>query len=432
MKKSLLALAALSAIAGAAQAQSSVTVYGTLDVGFAGGDSRTPTTPAKGTYAKTVGNVFTQSAESTSNIGFKGTEDLGGGSSAFFRLEYALAPTEQNINGNTNTGLQNRYGYVGLKKNGVGEGSIGLQTTSVFKSIAATDPGQQNNVAGNILNPGSTGLGSPAANDSTSNAYTSRIANTLELQSDTFAGFKARGQYTLNAKNSTEYNTAATATTSASTSGGNRNVSGWGLAADYTYNKFFITAAYQAYKQLTTASNGTAAASTPFSNPSAAGIVSIPLASKDGAVNADVTGYGTNVNDQQSYVGATYDFGILKAYASWMNRKATSTADTAYYLKRSGEQIGVRGYVTPTIEAWASGALVRYTAFGQNNPTVNGNAWQLGSNYWLSKRTNLYAIYGQTLTSTGSYTISNSSAGSTSFTGGSAISNYAVGVRHTF
>lgn len=47
MKKSLLALAAMGAFVGAAQAQSSVTVYGILDVGFAkiegvnGGNSTT-------------------------------------------------------------------------------------------------------------------------------------------------------------------------------------------------------------------------------------------------------------------------------------------------------------------------------------------------------------------------------------------------------
>jgi len=34
MKKSLLAVAAMTAFAGAAQAQSSVTVYGVLDVGY--------------------------------------------------------------------------------------------------------------------------------------------------------------------------------------------------------------------------------------------------------------------------------------------------------------------------------------------------------------------------------------------------------------
>jgi predicted porin len=39
MKKSLLAVAAMTAFAGAAQAQSSVTVYGILDVGYIGSNS---------------------------------------------------------------------------------------------------------------------------------------------------------------------------------------------------------------------------------------------------------------------------------------------------------------------------------------------------------------------------------------------------------
>ena len=40
MKKSLFAIAAVTAFAGAAQAQSSVTVYGVLDVGYIGGNER--------------------------------------------------------------------------------------------------------------------------------------------------------------------------------------------------------------------------------------------------------------------------------------------------------------------------------------------------------------------------------------------------------
>ncbi|WP_231971026.1 hypothetical protein [Polynucleobacter necessarius] len=46
----------------------------------------------------------------------------------------------------------------------------------------------------------------------------------------------------------------------------------------------------------------------------------------------------------------------------------------------------------------------------------------------MSKRTNLYAMYGQTIVSTG-----NAYAGAaTSVSVNAAISNYAVGVRHTF
>ena len=84
MKKSLLAVAALSAIAGAAQAQSSVTIYGVLDAGYINQKSDGSTTNA---YTRASSSSFGQSAEQTSRLGFKGTEDLGGGMSALFTVE---------------------------------------------------------------------------------------------------------------------------------------------------------------------------------------------------------------------------------------------------------------------------------------------------------------------------------------------------------
>jgi len=216
--------------------------------------------------------------------------------------------------------------------------------------------------------------------------------------------------------------------------GGNNNGSGWGLGADYTYNKFFVTAAYQALKALNSTTNtdsltagvntglwtyaqagGATAASTASGF---AGTTTAPLNSALTSATAN------NIQDNQTYAAATYDFGILKAYAQYINRKATSTIDTSYYAKRSAEQIGVRSFITPTVEGWASAGLGRYTAFGQNAPTANFNAWQLGSNYWLSKRTNLYAIYGQTITS--------NAATSAGVTASYSANNYAIGVRHTF
>ncbi len=80
MKKSLFAVAAATAFAGAAQAQSSVTVYGILDVGYIGSSSNNVI--AQG--SKNTTNQFGQSAETTSRLGFRGTEDLGGGDRAFF------------------------------------------------------------------------------------------------------------------------------------------------------------------------------------------------------------------------------------------------------------------------------------------------------------------------------------------------------------
>ena len=135
MKKSLFALAAVGAFAGAAQAQSSVTVYGILDVGYVGSSSRVPTagTPSGNpTTQKSTNNQFGASAETSSRLGFRGTEDLGGGTSAFFTVETGLQPTNA-----TASAWNNRQSFVGAKKNGIGQFSIGTQYTPAFQALSA-------------------------------------------------------------------------------------------------------------------------------------------------------------------------------------------------------------------------------------------------------------------------------------------------------
>jgi predicted porin len=96
MKKTLLALAALSAITGAAQAQSSVTLSGGVDLGIR---------RANGEY------TMTNAGSSRTNVTLSGTEDLGGGMRAFFYMNHRF---------NLNTGAQRdanafwRQGWVGL------------------------------------------------------------------------------------------------------------------------------------------------------------------------------------------------------------------------------------------------------------------------------------------------------------------------------
>ncbi len=141
--------------------------------------------------------------------------------------------------------------------------------------------------------------------------------------------------------------------------------------------------------------------------------------------SAGTAGSAVNVQDNQWLVGATYDFGILKAYAQAVSRTASSTINSSYYVKRSAQQIGVRSFITPKIEGWASVGTGRYTAYGQGNPTANYNGYQLGSNYWLSKRTNLYGIFG-------AVNFANANAGTAGGTVSANANNYAVGVRHTF
>ena len=364
----------LAATFGLAQAQSSVSVYGILDAGYSGIATR-------GAATKTQTNKFDQSAESTSRLGFKGSEDLGNGTSAIFTAEFQLYPQDANLTGNTNSGLLNRQSFVGLKKNGLGQVAVGTQFTPVFTAVSATDPGQTNNTVGSIIYPAN-------GSDVTTSAFTIRSSNALTVQSESFKGARLGAMYAANNKDTTQTGPNA---------GGTTNINGYGLTADYTWNKLYAVAAYQNFRNETTSSSTATPVATAMTNNN-----------------------GTNVVDGQTYVGATYDFGILKAYANWINRKATSVLDSNQFVKRQGQQIGVRAFVTPTVETWASVGNGRYTAYGANQPTANFIGYQVGSNYYLSKRTNLYGIFGSTQTT--------SENGATS----AGANQYAVGLRPTF
>jgi len=436
----------LTAIAGSAQAQSSVTVYGLLDMGYVGGNMRA--VDAKGNVTKTQVSQFGQSQEQTSRLGFKGTEDLGGGASAFFTVEMGLTPQNpaiggatardgfQGTDGNGGSSIDNRQSFVGLKKNGLGQFAFGRQYTPIFNAGAATDASQYANVLGNVIYNGSSITGVDASGGNTGSsanaAFTNRASNSLTATSDKFAGFSVSGMYALNNQNATQFNTAAAQaagnTSGNSSAGGNTNWNGWGLSADYTWQKLYLTAAYQSFK-------------TQYSNPviGAGSATSTNLGT--GVTGGQVIPAGvvlfpaSTLSDKQTYVGGTYDFGILKAYAQWVGRKvqqdnaAASTATTfatGTQLNRNAQQIGVRSFITPTIEAWGSIGSGKYkgavTTAG-DPATVNFVGWQLGSNYYLSKRTNVYAIYGQ----------QQSSAASSGVAGSGATANqYALGMRHTF
>ena len=411
MKKSLLALAAMGAFAGAAQAQSSVTVYGILDVGYVGGNERL----AANTVQKATYNGFGASAQSTSRLGFRGVEDLGGGTRAFFTLETQLQPQ----NG-TFSSLQTRQAFVGLGQKGLGQASIGTVNTVLTDAIGPTNTGEFNNIVGSMIFASRTGPSSLAGSTSSlsgnqngnTDAFTFRTGNTLKLQSDRFAGFQASAMYVWNDFNRT--NTAAANT-------GENNQNGWGLGLNYQWQKLVVTAAYQSLTALQNNNTGIL----PFTVNGQSG-----AAAANGGVTAQslaVNGFsgGLNVKDNQAYVGAAYDFGILKAYAGWVNRKVTSQINANQYAQRSAQEIGIRGNLTKTVQGWASAGNGRFTAFGAGEPTANIVGWQLGANYLMSKRTNLYAIYGQ-----------NGTSNATRIAGGAPlatnISNYAVGVRHTF
>jgi predicted porin len=404
MKKSLFAIAAVTAFAGAAQAQSSVTVYGILDMGYSNSSTRVNAT-------RVNNSGITTNAETDSRLGFRGTEDLGGGLSAFFTVEVQLSGN----NGGTGTGTAvsnttansfnvlggNRQTFVGIRSKGIGAAAIGTQYTPIHDAVAATDPGGSNNVIGSVIRPA---FGNDTATNNQSSGASAnhlvRTTNAIKFTSDKVAGFGVQALYAINNTNTTQAGPqqAAGVTTAVATTGGSNNYSGYGVSLDYTWKKLYATVAYNSFSQEQTNIGVT---TTLFGTES--------------------RGMQNNVKIDNMYVAATYDFGVLKAFAGYTNRKLTSGLDSNEYLKRTGQQLGVRSFITPKVEGWASIGNGRYDAYGSSSPTANFNAWQLGSNYWLSKRSNLYAIYGQTVTSSTS-----------AQTQGAAGSQVAMGVRHTF
>ena len=119
MKKSLIALAALGAFAGAASAQSSVTLYGVLDVGVS----------KQTNLDLTAYGVSGSSFHTPTRIGIKGTEDLGNGMSAIFDLQTGGIGMGDGKSGNTGGGISfGREAYAGLK-GGFGTVKAGLDAS---------------------------------------------------------------------------------------------------------------------------------------------------------------------------------------------------------------------------------------------------------------------------------------------------------------
>jgi predicted porin len=126
MKKSLLALALMGAFSGAALAQSSVTVYGLVDMGVQRDDNGSVTK-----YSLDSGN------QSGSRLGFKGTEDLGNGLKANFVLEMGiLTDTGASDQSSTTFG---RQAYVGLA-GGFGSVNFGRQKSLTYVASESIDP----------------------------------------------------------------------------------------------------------------------------------------------------------------------------------------------------------------------------------------------------------------------------------------------------
>lgn len=138
MQKKIIALAVAGLVSGAAFAQSNVVIYGVADAGYV---------YASKSYNDDVKNIskIYSGGQSGSRLGFKGTEDLGNGLSANFRLEMGIDID----NGTSAQGSRTfgRWSTVGLSGKNWGEFQIGRRDTFMDEMIGGFDATGRNTVA---------------------------------------------------------------------------------------------------------------------------------------------------------------------------------------------------------------------------------------------------------------------------------------------
>ncbi|WPH19648.1 porin [Variovorax paradoxus] len=385
MKKSLTALAALAA-AGLASAQSSVTLFGVVDAGvtYQSATSRDATT---GLSSKQSKWSLANSGYNSSRIGFRGTEDLGGGLAASFWLEAPIT----NDDGATGVSTFNRRSTVSLS-GGFGELRLGRDYTATFWNDTIFDPFGTNGSGSSVINTvsGSTGL---------NNANYVRASNMVGyFLPPNLGGFYGQLQYSLNENT----RTSATDLTAATSSSAGRYVGGrFGYAN---------------------------------------GPLDVALAVGE-SVAVDTTSLTRKV--QTINLGASYDFGPVKLFGELSNVKnkfdlAVGSSHDSYngYLIGASMPVGA-GVIR------ASYSTVRYDegAAGITGEDPRAQKLAIGYVHNLSKRTALYATVARVNNRNDAAYTGSLSAASTTGYGSAGVSytglprsstGYDFGIRHAF
>jgi predicted porin len=387
MKKTLLALAAMGAFAGAAQAQSSVTVYGTLDASMGRVDTGATTT--NGITTKVVGGALT-----SNRLGFRGVEDLGGGKTARFQIETGLAPFSNNTgevgSGSGNVMTQDTPGslianrrpsFIGITDKTLGAIDAGSLYSLGFLFTGYGDVAGNNTLGTNFSQATVvTGVGDTNATGTTIGGTTSAFklnSNAVQYTSPNISGVTAR-----------IYNV---------TNSGAANGAGKVTAADVNYvlGKFNAGAVYEV-KSITT------------NSPS----------SKHTTMD----------------IGAGYNFGAINTRVTY--QKGTLDIDTAG-VKSPSATVTVTKFtaiapVTPMIDIFGGYVILaenfQGSMYSASSTQGKATAMNIGAQYKFSKRTNVYAYY-TTLDND-----ANSSFGLTTKAGTANLdpNTFAIGMRHSF
>lgn len=140
MKRLLMALAASGMIAGTASAQTSVTLYGTIDANVEYVNSMRSALPTAANPNPANGSVLRLSSGgfASNRWGLRGVEDLGGGLAGIFVIE-AGYNTDTGTSANA-TRTYDRQSFVGLRSNSWGQLTFGRQYTSMFFMLGNYSP----------------------------------------------------------------------------------------------------------------------------------------------------------------------------------------------------------------------------------------------------------------------------------------------------
>lgn len=187
MRKACLYLAAPFAFASAAHAQSTVALYGMMDVGLS--------------YVSNAGAGRSFNAEDSiwtpSVWGIRGSEDLGGGYKAVFHLASQFSVNNGSLLAGSGN-LFSRQALVGIEKNGVGQVTFGrqynLMADFLFFPPAKLDGTFMYGGLYNMRQGPFSALGIPqnptGSFDFDQTAGTSQVSNSVKLTSGSFGGLR--------------------------------------------------------------------------------------------------------------------------------------------------------------------------------------------------------------------------------------------------
>lgn len=365
MKLKLAALSASLLLAGAqiAHAQSNVQVYGVLDVALEHVTNSTASGGGLTRMPSLSGGMM------PSRLGFRGTEDIGGGWKVIFALESGFSPdTGAQAQGR----LFGRQAWVGLGGQW-GQVTLGRTYSMLFSSFFESD----------VIGPSQYSLGSldpylPSARHDNSIAYTGKfdaltVGATYSLGRDTSA---AGGPSATNCPGEVANDSRACRNWSASVK---YDTAGWGLVG-----------AYDRY-------NGGTGASAAFSPTS------------------------STQSDTRGHVGGYAKFGDLKLAGGYVRRDNEGDRTTP----RSGiAYLGVSYLWSPflVIDAQAAKKTVR-------NASRDATLLAIRANYILSKRSSLYLMAGH-LNNDGNSAVALSAGGSVGI--GMSQTGILTGIKHAF